>query len=256
MRAVIAVFKLLAHGIVSLLLILIQGTILFFARGRPTTLWYPRLYHAQCCWIYGLKVVVEGQIEQGGSVVYIGNHLSYMDIPALGSILKGCFVAKKEIESWPIFGLLGSMGQTLYISRAPVDAAQATKMMSDHLDGPLPLIIFPEGTSTDGRYVFPFKSSSFEMYLNRNIKIQPFTIQILKIDEESPDTQAKRDLYAWHGDMTLEPHLWAFAKSKGGVVKVKFHESLSTTSFNDRKSLCAASYDAVVKGLDLSHLAA
>ncbi len=86
--------------------------------------------------------------------------------------------------------------------------------------------------------------------------MQPFTIQIKEVSGKTLETQAVRDQYAWHGDMTLEPHLWSFAKGKGAIIKVKFHEILTTSSFKNRKELCAASYGSVVKGLDLSPVAA
>lgn len=251
MRTVIGICRLILFVLGGLFTILFQGTLLFFTRGRLALI-YPRFYHDFNRRLLGIKVIVEGEIERGDNIVYLGNHLSYLDIPVIGGLLHGIFVAKKEVGEWPGFGLLGNMGQTIYISRAPQDAAKETTLLLNHLDKGLPLIIFPEGTSSDGTKILPFKSSFFQIFLNKNIKIQPFTISLLQADAKPATTQGVRDLYAWHGDMNLEPHLWSFVKSKGTVVKVKFQKPILTSSFNDRKLLCSAVYNDVAKGLDLS----
>ena len=128
--------------------------------------------------------------------------------------------------------------------------------MLDRLQEGLPLIIFPEGTSSDGTKILPFKSSFFEIFLNRDVKIQPFTISVLEFDGKKASSADIRDQYAWYGDMTLEPHLWHFAKSRGAVVKVSFQEPVLSSSFQDRKQLSAACHSGVVKGLDLLEAAA
>ncbi len=253
MRTLAAIAKIVVYLFASLGLVLIQGTILFFTKG-PISFIYPPIYHRQCCRIFGVKILTEGAIEREGQRVYLGNHLSYMDIPVMGSLLKGAFVAKKDILNWPFFGALGTLGQTVYISRAPQDAQRETAIMLEKMQQ-FPLIIFPEGTSTNGTSVLPFKSSFFEIFLNKNIKIQPFTITIAEINKQ-PVFDSNRDAYAWYGDMSLEPHLWAFAKSKGCVVKVTFQKPLLSHEFTDRKALCAAAYEGVVKGLDFQPTAA
>lgn len=255
MRSILGAGRLLIFLFSAIFTIIYQSTVMLFTKG-PAALAYPRAYHDFCRRLLGIKLVVEGDIERGRNIVYVGNHISYLDIQVLGSLLNASFIAKKEVESWPLFGLLGKMGRTLYISRAPADAATATKMLADRLEEGLPLIVFAEGTSTNGMQVLPFKSSFFEIFLNKEIKIQPFTISVLEVDGHRADSSALRDQYAWHGDMTLEPHLWNFAKSKGAIVKVTFQKSLLSNSFQDRKTLSAACHDGVVKGLDLSSIAA
>lgn len=255
MRGIIGAGRLFVFLLSAIVTIVYQSILMLFTKG-PVALLYPRAYHDFCRRLLGIKIIVEGEIERGQNVVYVGNHVSYLDVQVLGSLLNASFIAKKEVESWPLFGLLGKMGRTLYISRAPADAALATKMLGDRLAEGLPLIVFAEGTSTDGTKVLPFKSSFFEIFLNKEIKIQPFTISILEVNGRKADSAAVRDQYAWHGDMTLEPHLWNFASSKGAVVKVTFQEPLLSSSFQDRKMLSNACHDHVVKGLDLSSIAA
>ena len=255
MRSVIGAARLVIFVLSGLFTIAYQSTVLFFTKGRFAYI-YPRAYHAFLCRMFGIKIITEGRIETEGQVVYVGNHISYLDIEVIGSLLTGSFVAKKEVESWPLLGIMGKMQRTLYISRSPKDAPRETKVMLDRLEEGLPLIIFPEGTSSNGTNVLPFKSSFFEIFLNRNIKIQPFTISVLEVDGKSAGNDGVRDQYAWHGDMTLEPHLWSFAKGKGAVIKVTFQEPVLSTSFDNRKALASACHEGVAKGLDLSPIAA
>jgi len=251
MRALIGALRLTAFLLSSLFTIAYQSTVLTFTKGPIAFIW-PRHFHAFCTWLMGIKVVVEGEIVQGRNVVYIGNHVSYLDIPVIGGVLTGAFIAKKEVEGWPFFGIMGKMGRTVYMSRAPGDAQEATEQILERLNEPSPLIIFPEGTSSRGTQILPFKSSGFEVFLNRNLLIQPFTISLMEINGEKVTTDEQRDLYAWYGDMTLPPHLWSFAKGKGAVIKLTFQKPILSSSYNDRKQLCAVTYDGVVKGLDLS----
>lgn len=255
MRSILGAGRLIIFLFSAIFTIAYQSTVMLFSKG-PAALVYPRAYHDFCRKLLGIKIIVEGEIERGKNIVYVGNHISYLDVQVLGSLLNASFIAKKEVESWPLFGILGKMGRTLYISRATADAAQATQMLADRLEEGLPLIVFAEGTSTNGMQVLPFKSSFFEIFLNKEIKIQPFTISVLEVDGHKADSSILRDQYTWHGDMTLGPHLWNFAKSKGAIVKVTFQKPILSSSFDNRKTLSTACYNGVVKGLDLSPIAA
>lgn len=254
MRALVGALRLGIFLLSSVVTIIVQSTILSLLRlrGKRVALVYPKFFHALCTKIVGLNVIVEGEPVRGEHIVYLGNHVSYLDVQALGSIVEGTFVAKKDIESWPFFGLMGKMGQTIYISRNPADATREATVLSARLQEPSPVIIFPEGTSSNGETILPFKSSLFEMFLNKNITIQPFTISIMKIEGKTPVTPAMRDIYAWHGDMDLIPHLWRLVTGKGVTIKVTFQKPITTSSFKDRKLLRDVCHAGVVKGLDLS----
>lgn len=243
--------KLIAYLTLTLVCIPFQAMMLLLF-GDQYVYRIPQWYHRICCKIFGITVLVEGQIEQGPGVVYISNHLSYLDIPVITSILPTSFVAKKEVAGWPLFGLLAVLQKTFFVSRARGDSAREKNLFLDRLKSPLPLMLFAEGTSSDGSKIYPFKSSLFEVFLNQNFKLQPVTISILKIDEKTPATELKRDLYAWHGDMTLMPHLINFSKVKKTVIKVTFQKSISTNCFNDRKLLSEAVYQKVQEGLDFT----
>lgn len=253
MRPLIGAARLLIFFLSGLVTIAIQSTVMTFTKGMAAY-WYPRHYHAFMTKVFGIKVIVEGAPEHGRNVMYVGNHVSYLDIQVVGSLVEGAFVAKKDVENWPFIGLLGKQGSTLYISRNPADAQKETQVMQARLDLGTPLIIFPEGTSSDGTLILPFKSSFFEIFLNRDLKIQPFTISVLEVDGITAGNPSARDKYAWYGDMSFEPHLWTIAKAKGAVIKVTFHEPLLSRGYSSRKELSKDAFEAVCKGLDLSTL--
>ncbi len=250
MRSTIGSIKLFVFFLSTLVTFCTQGVLLMATKGRMSLI-YPLYYHRFLCWLLGIKVIVEGDIDHD-ALVYAGNHVSYLDIMVMGSLVKGSFIAKKDIESWPIIGALGKMGRTLYISRDPAHATKEIQAIQTRVGEGAPVIVFPEGTSSNGKQILPFKSSFFEIFLNKNIKIQPFTISIISVDGKTPETDDIRDIYAWYGDMNFEPHLWLFSKVKGCVIKVKFHNSVLTDCYKNRKLLSGDVYNSVCQGLDLS----
>lgn len=251
MRALVGAAKLTAYLCLTLLLIPLQWIVTKCAHGAGLYA-LPLFYHRLCCRIFGIKVLVEGVIHTQPPVVYMSNHLSYLDISVIGSILPASFMAKKDVARWPLFGTLARLQKTLFVSRNPRDAATTKKEFEDQLKSPLPLVIFPEGTSSNGSSILPFKTSLFESFLKQDITIQPFTISLLEINGRKPSTDALRDLYAYHGDISLPPHLWNFSKLKGCVLKLSFQEPVLPLAFDDRKFLSLAVYKQVSEGLDLS----
>ena len=184
----------------------------------------------------------------------MSNHLSYLDIPALGSIIKGSFVAKQEVEGWALFGFLSKLQQTAFISRKGADARNVKGNLQTMLDDQKDLIIFPEGTSTDGQAVRLFKSSLFALALaetSHDLYVQPVTIRLKSTNNKPITTQYDRDLYAWHIDMDMEldTHLWRFAKTGGAQIDIIFHTPLAAKTYDNRKKLAQNCHDAVSHGL-------
>lgn len=260
MRSVIASAKFLAMAIWSLSLIPFQLLILAIHRGK----WayeLPYLWERGMCRIFGIKVIIEGSPNRDKQTIYMANHLSYLDIPAIASILKASFVAKAEVANWPVFGFLSKMQQTAFIERSRKEVSTQKNALQNMLAEGKSLIIFPEGTSSDGRDVLPFKSSLFsialgEQALKQDLFVQPVTVSLIHVNGSEPTAQNIRDLYAWHGDMTLPPHLWQFAKSRGATIKLVFHPPYQAATFDDRKILAGKCHNDVLNGLHLLPLAA
>lgn len=254
MRTLIAVIKITAYLTLTFSLIPVQAFLLKFC-PKLNPFAFPRWYHRLCCKIFRIKVIVEGQIDEGDHVVYISNHVSYFDIPVIASVLRTAFVAKLDVANWPLFGTLGRLQKTFFISRNPRHAEREKGAFQARLDDPLPLVLFAEGTSTLGEKIVPFKSTLFEVFLNKNLRLQPMTLSILEVDRVKSSERDQKEIYAW-GDVEIPEHMWRFAKMRGCTIKLKFQEPLSSHSYSDRKLLSNDCYMRVVEGLDQSSMAA
>ena len=145
--------------------------------------------------------------------MFVCNHISYLDILILGSNLNGIFVAKSEISKWPIINKLCKLGRTIFVDRNNfIKVKDQVKLISDRLDKGLSVILFPEGTSSDGSKVLPFKSSLMgiiESKKEKNYKVQPVSISYSKLDG-MPVELKFRPFFAWFGNMNLVSHAWKF----------------------------------------------
>jgi 1-acyl-sn-glycerol-3-phosphate acyltransferase len=253
MRPVVAAIKITAYLTLTFACMPIQVLILFLYRLYPrfNPYGFARLYHRLCLKIFRIKVIIEGQIDSASNIVYVSNHASHLDIPVIASVLRTAFIAKLDVASWPLFGTLGRLQRTHFISRNPRHAERERNIFDKRLTEPLPLVLFAEGTSTSGEKIKPFKSTLFDVFLNKNIKIQPFTLSILETDKKTAKTIQQKEIYAW-GDIPITEHLWLFSKSKGAVIKLKFQQPILANCYNDRKSLSNDCYQSVLEGLDLS----
>src|SRR6185503_4566246 len=150
--------------------------------------------------VLGVEVSVSGPVPASGLLV--SNHLSYLDILVLGSITPAIFVSKSEVRRWPVFGWLARRAGTLFIERAKrSDVARVNDEAEQLLDAGILLVVFPEGTSSDGREVLPFKSSLLEPIVGRR---HPLSVAHISYEVEEGD--AGEDVCYW-GNMTFGPHL-------------------------------------------------
>lgn len=248
-----AVLKFSIFFVLCLIVSVIQPLILLVHKGKGAYI-LPKIWQSAVCKIFQIKVDVDGHISSKEQTLFVSNHISYLDIPVIGRLIKGSFIAKKDVEDWPVFGFLSKLQQTIFISRDREDAAKSKKQLDDALKAKKNLIVFPEGTSTEGVGVLPFKSSLFAITMQdnaKNLMIQPFTIKILEVDGRCPENQDDRDLYAWHVNMDtpLAEHLWRFAKTKGATIKLVFHPPSQANEFENRKTLAKYCHNAVSNGL-------
>ena len=187
--------------------------------------------------LFGIKVKVSGKIEKK-NVLFVSNHISYLDIFILGSLTKAIFVAKSEIKSWPIINKIAAIGKTIFVNRARVMTIRdQVEILSNALKKGKNLILFPEGTSSDGSKVLPFKSSLFglsDLYSKKKYKIQPISLTYSKLDGVPVDRKF-RPFFAWFGNMDLVSHAWQFLGLGLSEVYVHYHKSVPLNSFKNRK---------------------
>jgi 1-acyl-sn-glycerol-3-phosphate acyltransferase len=212
-----------------------------------------RAWHSGCCRVFGLEIRIYGEPAQGGGTLYVANHVSYLDISVLGSVLNVPFVAKQEVASWPVIGLIGRLGQTLFVDRRTGRAGDQRDALAARLGAGERLILFAEGTSSSGDRVLPFKSALFAALVHgdasRSITMQPVTIAYTRFRGGLTIGHGLRPLYAWYGDMTLLPHIWSALGLPGAEVEVRFHQPVSASDFASRKALARHAEQEVANGL-------
>lgn len=245
-----AFFKLSAYLTFTVLCIPVQ--VLLYKIGSKRVETFPVWYHRRCLKIFGLKVDVVGAPALARPVLYVSNHASYLDIPVLSSILPLCFVAKAEVANWPLFGTLARLQRSLFVDRRTSKVKTGQSDLLQRLKAGDAIVLFPEGTSSDGVRVLPFKPALFQPILDEAaglaLTVQPVSIVCTGINNLSADRAAKQ-FYAWFGDMDLLPHLWAFCHLQSCVVRVTFHKPLDISTQTDRKTLAHSTEKLVASGM-------
>ena len=199
--------------------------------------WLPVLFHKILLWLLSVEVEIIGETDQSNKGnLFISNHLSYLDIPILGSKLPMRFVAKSEVENWPIFGFLAKKARSIFIRRNKTDSFNQKNKILDVLSSGENVFIFPEGTTSDGNRVLQFKSSSFSSVENQNFIIQPIVIIYSDLNGILINRWL-RPLVAWYGDMDLKPHLSKLVGLMSIKAKLIYLEPVNSENFKTRKDL-------------------
>jgi 1-acyl-sn-glycerol-3-phosphate acyltransferase len=228
---------------------------LFYLWAKPEKPFLiPQLFHSILLKIIGFKLRVNGEMTKLSPTLFVANHTSYLDIPVLGSLIPAAFVAKAEVRHWPLIGFLASMHHTLFIERRTAAADNHRNYLRERLAMGQNLIVFPEGTSTDGMHVLPFKSSLFSsveqpLANGMDLAVQPVSIICTELDG-LPLTRSLRPMYSWFGDMTLTGHLWNVFKLGHFTVTVTFHPAVMANDFADRKALALYCQQQVARGIE------
>jgi 1-acyl-sn-glycerol-3-phosphate acyltransferase len=195
-------------------------------RGPLTPEERARWLHKTCRGILkgaGIRYSVEGEPPSHGLVVC--NHLSYLDILILSAAMPCFFVAKIEIGGWPFFGKAARMGGTIFLDRSSQKSATSvSRQMSERLKLPIPVLLFPEGTSTDGSHVLRFHSRLIDPATSAGVPITVAAIRYVT-DDGTPE----REL-CWYGDALFAPHLAKVLGMAGFSAKARFGQPHIYTS--------------------------
>jgi lyso-ornithine lipid O-acyltransferase len=205
-------------------------------RPDSRALW---LHHAcrRCLRVLNVRMTHCGAVPTAGLLV--SNHLSYLDIIVLGALTPAVFVAKREVKCWPVFGWLASLAGTLFVDRCRrLDAARVNRRIQSLLDNGVLVTLFPEGTSSDGENVLPFKSSLLEPAAERH------TITAAGIRYSLPEGDARDEICYWR-DMTFLPHLLNILSKSCIEASVSFNAMQDVLT--DRKQLARRLRSEVVR---------
>ncbi|MBV8912154.1 MAG: 1-acyl-sn-glycerol-3-phosphate acyltransferase [Acetobacteraceae bacterium] len=231
---------------------LIQAVLLMLpGRGKVVL---ARLYWAVVCRLMGLQVRVIGTParQPGRPVVFASNHSSWLDILALGGTLEACFIAKEEVGRWPVIRTIAWLGRTVFVSRKAAETGRERDSMRARLEAGDNLVLFPEGTSSDGSRVLPFRSAFFSVVEERGAGaarplIQPVSIVYDRLNG-LPMGRCCRPVSAWYGDMDLGSHFWRLARYRRLRAAILLHPPLDPAAYPSRKALAQAVWEMVADG--------
>ena len=246
-----AAWSLLGLAAIFFVFLAVRGVDLGLARlaGRRVTDMGPgvvKLWAAQALPVMGLRFVQHGEpMRRGGA--FVGNHSSWIDIVVLQRAAAPFLVSKAEVRGWPVIGQIGRAIGTMFIDRRPAEAKRQEAELFARLVRGDQMAIFPEGTSSDGQRILPFKSALFGVFfapeVQESVAVQPVTIRY------SPRPDLPASFYAWWGEMEFATHFCdVLARSTRGVVEVTFHPPLRASDFAGRKAM-AERAEAVVAGV-------
>lgn len=228
-----AVRRIASVLLLTLLCMPIQALLLALP-GRAKKV-FPRWYYTAFCWCIGLKIQVVGRPERGARTLYVANHSSWLDIPVLGAKLELCFLAKQEVGGWPLVGWISKLGRTLYVSRTRGRTAEEAKAFRERLAQGDSFVLFPEGTTSDGARVLPFRSS-FLAAADGAARVQPVSIVFDRLGG-LPACRRDRPLFAWYGDMDTASHMWRLFRRTGTRCTLVFHEGFAPEAIPNRKEM-------------------
>jgi 1-acyl-sn-glycerol-3-phosphate acyltransferase len=208
------------------------------------------IFHKGALKCFNLECVVEGTPFTQRPTLYISNHISYIDIFVLGSVLPGTYIAKSEVAKWPLFGQLAKLQNTLFIERRNHKVGGQIEQIRRHLLEKSNLILFPEGTSSTGVDVAPFHSSFFQAAESEEteITIQPVTIAYTHYKNERMNRSA-RDYYAWYRPRKILPHFLNGLGLGPARVQISCHPTVKLGSFDSRKECCKHCEETIRQGL-------
>ncbi len=247
-RRLLAIRRMLLILLWTLVAIPVQAVCILLP-GRP------KIVFARCYWstfyrIMGLKVRVIGAATKAGGrpVVFASNHSSWLDIPVLGGRLEACFISKDDVARWPVVSTIAKLGRSVFISRSRNTTARERDAMQARLASGDNLVLFPEGTTSDGSRVLPFRSSFFAIADGAaRPLVQPVSVVYDRLGY-LPTGRAARPLFAWYGDMDIASHFWRIAQYRGLRATILLHPPMDPADFANRKALAQAVWATVADG--------
>lgn len=206
--------------------------------------WRQIIFRAWARWfvkLANIKIEVIGEPPHSPFFL-VSNHLSYTDIPIIRSVIEGIYVTKGEIESWFAVGKIVRNIGNIYINRNNKrDIPRANSEVLKALERGEGVIIFPEGTSTNGERVLPFKSSFLEFAVQTSLPVHYASISYRTPNDEPPPSYS----VCWWDDTSLAEHLWRFFQLSEVTAIITFGEE--PIKSDDRKELAKKLWEAVSK---------
>ena len=212
----------------------------------------PRLFHRISAHFLGLNVKMIGEPDTGKATLVVANHISWIDIIAIGSVANLTFVAREEIKDWPFVGFFSRMQKTIFVNASKKDAAlsASNEMARRMVDGGA-VCLFAEGRSDTGTHVMPFRSglvASAQKALieagAKHVSIQPVSIAYTHL-QGLPITRPERALICWIKSKSIRENIWDILVSGTKDVTVSFGEPMPLAEGSNRKAITQEAEDEV-----------
>jgi 1-acyl-sn-glycerol-3-phosphate acyltransferase len=187
--------------------------------------------------ILGLRIKVRGHVTAHRPVLFIANHCTWLDIIVLGTVLPGCFVAKGEIARWPFIKWIARLGRTVFVSRAKSKLDRERDGLLARLAAGDNIILFPEGTTSDGTRILPFQSSFLAIAAAPSRPaIQLVTLVYDELDG-LPVQRRDRPSISWYGDMDMASHYPRVGRRRSIGATIIIDPDIPPGTYNNRKIL-------------------
>lgn len=214
--------------------------------GHPPA-WAPavvRWWHGGLCRALGVRIRVSGAVAERSLLV--ANHISWLDVPVLGAQGPLGFLSKAEVRGWPLVGWMSAVAGTLFIERGANQASTVSIQITGAIAEGRTLVVFPEGTTSDGRQVRRFHPRLFAVAQHPGFRLQPVAIGYRHGSEPGPDPQVP-----YVGEDTLAANLWRIVRHPDLVAEVRFLAPMEPQDGEDRRRFAARARLGIVQALGL-----
>jgi 1-acyl-sn-glycerol-3-phosphate acyltransferase len=228
--------------------------LVFLWTGSRFARTFPHWYHRQVCKIVGIRLTVQGEIAEAQGVLIISNHVSWLDITVLSAVAPVSFVAKQEVATWPFVSWLAKLQRSVFVDRERRnDVGDKANEILRRLEGGDHIVLFAEGTSSDGNQVVPFRTALFAAAkpiggrpMGNNVSAQTLALTYTKV-YGLPMGRRGRPQVAWYGDMDMASHAWKLLGLGPLDVNIRIGPPVPLDDFPDRKALARYAEDKVRK---------
>lgn len=207
--------------------------------GLPGWGFIAKNYYRVLCSLLRINVRISGTPVRDCAVLFVSNHVSWADIVVIGSIVPVAFVAKREVRDWPLVGITAEVQRTVFVDRARRhQTGEAVAEMVRRIKSGVSVVLFAEGTSSDGNRVLPFRSALLGAIdaESDKILIQPMSVTYTG-QQGIPMGRQQRPLVAWYGDLDFLPHIKAFIEQGAVDALVTYGEPVAADRQIDRKAM-------------------
>ncbi len=234
-------------------LVLLPFQLISWKLNLPMQRWLPGVFHRAVARIIGLRIKVIGAPATDRPMLILANHVSWLDIVALGSVMPVSFIAKSEVEAWPLFGFLAKLQRSIFVDRTRRgETGKANAEIATRLEEGDPIVLFAESTTSDGNRILPFRSAlvgaARDAILSesptRHVCLQPLALAYHGADG-LPTGRMGRARIGWYGDMEMLPHLAGILRGGTLDMTLRFGDAIAFDHATDRKLVTKLAEDQV-----------